>query len=77
MSEINSKNIQATIKFQVGEAQIPLADLLSLNEGTVIEGNALITYFPKVRAVLNDKVIAEGELVKIDERIGFHVTKII
>lgn len=75
MSDINPKDIQVTVKFQVGEVQLPLAELLALNEGTVVDGDALFTYFPKVRAVLNDKVIAEGELVKIDGRIGFHVTK--
>lgn len=75
MSEID-KNMPVTLRFQVGEAQIPLTELLNLSEGSVIEGDPIYTYFPKVRAVLNDRLVAEGELVKIGDKVGFRITKI-
>ena len=70
-------NTQIQITFQVGEAKIALSDLLNLSEGQVLEGEALYTYFPKVRALLGDRQIAEGELVKVDGKIGFRITKVI
>ena len=65
------------ITFTVGEAKIALSDLLNLSEGQVLEGEALYTYFPKVRAILGDRQIAEGELVKVDGKVGFRITKVI
>lgn len=75
MSDTTSVPLQVT--FQVGEAKIALSDLLNLTEGQVIEGEALYTYFPKVRAILGERQIAEGELVKVGEQVGFRVTKVI
>ena len=72
----DTTNTPVQIKFQVGEAKIALSELLALSEGMVIEGEALYTYFPKVRAVLGERTIAEGELVKVDGKVGFRVTKL-
>lgn len=77
MSDETSKNLPVTLKFQVGSVQIPLQDLLRLSEGMVIEGEPLYTYFPKVRAIYNDQPLYEGELVKVDEKIAFRITKIL
>lgn len=76
MSE-NAKDLAITLKFQVGTAQVTLSELLNLSEGTVIEGDSLYTYFPKVRAVYGEKVLYEGELVKVDDRVAFRITKIL
>jgi flagellar motor switch/type III secretory pathway protein FliN len=76
MSDINNPELSVTLRFQVGEVNVPLSDLLALQEGSVIEGEPLHTYFPKVRAILNNQTIAEGELVKVDGQVGFRVTKV-
>ena len=72
-----SQDTQVAIKFQVGEARVSLADLLSLSPGAVLEGEAVYSYFPKVRALLGDRQIAEGELVKVDGQVAFRVTKVL
>jgi flagellar motor switch/type III secretory pathway protein FliN len=77
MTTTSPTDTPVTISFQVGTAKIALADLLSLAENTIIEGEALYTYFPKVRALLGDRQIAEGELVKVDDKVGFRVTKVL
>jgi flagellar motor switch/type III secretory pathway protein FliN len=73
----DTTNAPVQVKFQVGEARVALADLLNLAEGQIIEGEALFTYFPKVRALLGERQIAEGELVKVDGKVGFRVTQIL
>ncbi len=77
MTEHTASDTPVTISFQVGTAKVALADLLAMHENTIIEGEALYTYFPKVRALLGERQIAEGELVKIDDKIGFRVTKVL
>lgn len=76
MSE-TTQDIQVEMKFQVGTATVPLAELTNLAEGMVIEGEALYTYFPKVRAIIGERTVAEGELVKVDDKVAFRITKII
>lgn len=75
MSENIPSNLTVTVKFQVGEAHVPLAELINLAEGSIIEGEPVHTYFPKVKAILDDRVIAEGELVKVGEQVAFRITK--
>ena len=80
MSDTTAPVASATpvqIKFVVGEARVELAQLLSLTEGQVIDGEALFTYFPQVRAVLGERQIAQGELVKIDGKVGFRINKLL
>jgi flagellar motor switch/type III secretory pathway protein FliN len=72
-----SESTPVQIKFQVGEARVALSDLLNLAPGAVLEGEAVYTYFPKVRAILGERQIAEGELVKVDGKVGFRVTKVL
>lgn len=74
---MSTQSTPVQVTFAVGEAKIALSDLLALSEGQVLEGEALYTYFPKVRALLGDRQIAEGELVKVDGKVGFRITKLI
>jgi flagellar motor switch/type III secretory pathway protein FliN len=74
MSDLNNPDLSVTIKFQVGETQVPLGELLNLNEGSTLSGEAVNTFFPKVRAVLGERTIAEGELVQIDGQVAVSYT---
>lgn len=73
---MENSQLPVQIKLQVGEVAIPLNQLLELSAGAVLEEGAT-TYFPKVRALVGDRPIAEGELVNIEGRIGFRVTKML
>jgi flagellar motor switch/type III secretory pathway protein FliN len=72
----DNANLPVELKLQVGEVAIPLAQLLELNVGSVVEEGAT-TFFPKVRALVGDRAIAEGELVDVEGRIAFRVTKML
>jgi flagellar motor switch/type III secretory pathway protein FliN len=60
----------------VGSLSLPLEQLLAMNEGQTFT-DELSSFFPRVRLHAGDRFVAEGELVRIDERIGFRVTRII
>ena len=75
MSDNSSLPIQ--IKLQVGTVEIALAQLLELNVDQVIEGDAVTSFFPQVRAVVGDRAVAEGELINIDGKLGFRINKVL
>ena len=64
-------NIQAVL----GRANLEVAELLRLNRGSVIEldrkvGEAIDIY-------VNNRLVARGEVVVVDERLGVTMTEII
>lgn len=60
----------------VGSLSLPLAKLIEMSEGqTFIE--ELSSFFPRVRLHASDRLVGEGELVRVDGRIGFRVTRIV
>ena len=60
----------------VGSLSLPLSKLIEMTEGqTFVE--ELSNFFPRVRLHASDRLVGEGELVRIDGRIGFRVTRIV
>ena len=60
----------------VGSLTLPLAQLMSMSEGQTFT-DELSSFFPRVRLHAADRLVAEGELVRVDGRIGFRVTRLI
>ena len=60
----------------VGSLSLPLAQLMAMNEGQTFT-DELSSFFPRVRLHAADRLVAEGELVRVDGRIGFRVTRLI
>ena len=70
-----TEGLQVEVRFQLGELILPLKALANLQPEQVLtplNGFA----FPKVKALSAGRVFAEGELVRVGERIGFRVTKL-
>ena len=61
--------------FSVGRAQMMIGDLLILGQGSVIELHRLIG--EKLDFLINNKLIARGELVVINERYGCRITHVL
>jgi flagellar motor switch/type III secretory pathway protein FliN len=59
----------------VGSISLPLARLLEMTEGQTFT-EELTSFFPRVRLHASDRLIGEGELVRVDGRIGFRVTRL-
>ena len=60
----------------VGSLSLPLAQLMAMSEGQTFT-DELSSFFPRVRLHAAERLVAEGELVRVDGRIGFRVTRLI
>ena len=58
----------------VGSLTLPLAQLMAMSEGQTFT-DELSSFFPRVRLHAADRLVAE--LVRVDGRIGFRVTRLI
>jgi flagellar motor switch protein FliN/FliY len=68
-------DVPVSISAVLGKAQISVAELLRLGQGTVLEldrrvGEAIDIY-------VNNRLVARGEIVVVDERLGVTMTEII
>lgn len=59
----------------VGRAEMAIGDLLKAQPGSVLELDRKLG--EPVDILVNDKLIARGEIVRIDERLGVTMTEII
>lgn len=66
--------VQLELTVELGRRSIPLADILRLTTGSVIELEKLVGEPLEVYA--NGRLIAEGEAVVIDEQFGIRVTRL-
>jgi flagellar motor switch protein FliN/FliY len=68
-------DVPVSISAVLGKAHISVAELLRLGQGTVLEldrrvGEAIDIY-------VNNRLVARGEIVVVDERLGVTMTEII
>lgn len=73
-SRLSSVPVELTLN--VGSLSLPLEQLLAMTEGQTFT-HELSSFFPSVRLLASDRLIAEGELVRVDGRIGFRVARLI
>ncbi len=68
-------DVPVRVSVVLGRAKMPVSNLLNLDVGTVVEldrqvGEAIDIY-------INDRLVARGEIVLIDEKLGVTMTEII
>lgn len=69
-------NVGLNVQVVLGHSRMPIAQLLELSRGSVIELDKKIG--APVDLVINDRLIARGDLVKVGEnRIGVTLTEIV
>jgi len=64
-----------TMTFEVGRAKMTINDLLSLGQGSVLELHRLVG--ESLDLFANGKLIAQGEVIIVDERFGAKLTNVI
>lgn len=69
-------NLPVQLTLTVGSVSLPLAQLMSMSEGQTFT-DELQSFFPSVRLYASERFVAEGELVRVDGRIGFRVTRLV
>jgi flagellar motor switch protein FliN len=68
-------NIPVRLSVELGRSQISLKEVFELTEGSIIELERLVG--EPLDLVVNGQVIAQGEVVAIDNNYGFRVTNIV
>ena len=68
-------DVPLRISVELGKATMTIKDVLALGPGSVVELNKMAG--EPVDIVVNDKLIARGEVVVVDENFGVRVTDIV
>jgi len=68
-------DIPLRVTVELGRTKMPVADLLNLGQGSVVELNKLAG--EPMEVFVNDKLIARGEAVVVNEKFGVRLTDII
>lgn len=67
--------VELEVTVELGRREIPLADVLRLTTGSVIELDKLVG--EPLQVFANGRLIAEGEAVVIDEQFGVRITNLV
>ena len=68
-------DIPLKVTIELGRAKMPVRDILQLNQGSVIELSKFIG--EPLEVLINDKLIAKGEVVAVNEKFGVRLTEIV
>nr|WP_110814161.1 flagellar motor switch protein FliN [Pseudoroseicyclus aestuarii] len=69
-------NVALDVQIVLGRARMPIAQLLKLSRGKVVELDKKIG--EPVDVIINDRLVARGDLVKVGEgRLGVTLTEIV
>ena len=64
-----------TYKINLWTKEMPINEILSLGPGSIIEVGHLVD--EPVELLVNDKLIARGDVVVVDEKFGLRITEIV
>jgi flagellar motor switch protein FliN/FliY len=67
-------DVALPVAVSFGRTQLQIREVLKLNSGSIIELNRLVN--EPVDVVVNDSVIARGEVVVVDGNYGVRITQI-
>lgn len=68
-------DVQVKVQAVLGRARMPIGELLRLKKGTVVELDRRVG--EPVDIYVNDRLIARGEVVMIDNSLGVTLTEIV
>ncbi|MCC6154900.1 MAG: flagellar motor switch protein FliN [Candidatus Hydrogenedentes bacterium] len=68
-------DIRLTATARLGRVEMQISDILTLGPGSIIEVGHLVD--EPVELLVNDKLIARGDVVVVDEKFGLRITEIV
>ena len=68
-------DIPLTVTVELGRSKMLINDLLQLNQGSVVELTKLVG--EPLEVLVNQKLVARGEVVVVNEKFGVRLTDII
>lgn len=69
------RNVPLQITAELGRCKMLVRDILSLGAGSVVELDRLAG--GPVDVLINDKLVARGEVVAVDENFGVRITEVL
>jgi flagellar motor switch protein FliN len=69
------RNIPVTITVQVGRTSLPIKSLMQLTQGSIVELDRLAG--EALDLLVNNTLVAQGEIVLVNERYGIRLTEIV
>jgi len=68
-------DVKVDLTVRIGSCMLPMRDVVELTEGTVLQLDQLAS--EPVGLYVNDKLIARGEVVVVEENFGIKITQIV
>lgn len=68
-------DVPVTISMEIGRTQIPIRNLMQLNQGSVVELDRLAG--EPMDVLVNGTLIAQGEVVVVNDKFGIRLTDVI
>ncbi len=68
-------DIRLVATARLGRVEMPISEILALGPGSIIEVGHLVD--EPVELLVNDKLVARGDVVVVDEKFGLRITEII
>ncbi len=68
-------DVSLPVSIELGRTKMSIADILALGQGSVVELNKLAG--EPVDLLVNQKVVAKGEVVVVDENFGLRITQLV
>lgn len=68
-------DVPVAVTVQLGSAQLSMKEVLQLNTGSLVQLDKLAD--SPVDVLVNDKLVARGEVVVVDNRFGIKITQMI
>ncbi len=69
------QNVPVTLSVEVGRAVLKIRDLIRLTQGSVVELDRMAG--EPLDLLVNNTVIAQGEVVLVNERYGIRLTRVV
>lgn len=68
-------DIRLVATARLGRVELPLNEILQFGPGTIIEVGQLVD--EPIELLINDKLVARGDVVVVDEKFGLRITEIV
>ena len=68
-------DIKLVATARLGRVEMPIDEILALGQGSVIEVGHLVD--EPIELLVNDKLIARGDVVVVEEKFGLRITEIV
>ena len=68
-------DVPVSVTMQLGSCQLSMREVLQLNPGSVVQLDKLAD--APVEVLLNDKLVARGEVVVVENKFGIKITEMI